>query len=297
MGKIIKISLVLLIAYVAVSCLFGKVNIDSVNSGDEMITMKKAEKKPLIEVKETATVIEERIISKDSVKKKVIKKIEPVKKDAKVSKAPVAANKETVDSLIAKIKASQAKRKGLKTKIRIETKYTDFDMVQMIRGEVIIRKKDKFRIKYTEPAEQMLVSNGVTLWVYTPMLGQVIMQDVNKANLNMQFYIEIENSIGYFAKYSETKMTQEKDYYEIHMKPDKKKIQYDEITVKVEKGTLLPMEMSMLFDNSFVKVVFSETKAYTTEAAAKLDFFKDTYFEFKIPEGAEVIDGADLMGQ
>ncbi len=92
-------------------------------------------------------------------------------------------------------------------------------------------------------------------------------------------------------------MIQKKEYYEISMKPDKKKIQYDEITVKVEKGTLLPLEMSMLFDNSFVKVMFRDTTTYTAEQAAKLDDFKNANFEFKIPEGVEVIDGADLMGQ
>jgi outer membrane lipoprotein carrier protein len=41
------------------------------------------------------------------------------------------------------------------------------------RGTVYLKRGGKLRWEYTEPTPQEIVSDGTTLWVYTPMLNQV----------------------------------------------------------------------------------------------------------------------------
>src|SRR3989475_4151668 len=41
------------------------------------------------------------------------------------------------------------------------------------RGVVYLKKGGKLRWEYSEPTRQEIVSDGKTLWVYTPSLGQV----------------------------------------------------------------------------------------------------------------------------
>jgi len=133
--------------------------------------------------------------------------------------------------------------------------------------------------------------------MYVPMLNQVIRQEIEKANMDMQFYIEIESSIGFFAKYSDTKIEEKEDHYVLIMIPrDRKKIDYQEITVKTGKEEHFPFYMSIKDENMFIHVDFSDVKAYTAAEAAKLEEFNDSNFVFEIPEGADVIEGSELMG-
>ncbi|HSE92546.1 MAG TPA: outer membrane lipoprotein carrier protein LolA, partial [Methylomirabilota bacterium] len=41
------------------------------------------------------------------------------------------------------------------------------------RGAVYLKKGGKLRWEFAEPAKQEIVSDGATLWVYTPSLNQV----------------------------------------------------------------------------------------------------------------------------
>jgi len=49
------------------------------------------------------------------------------------------------------------------------------------RGLVFFQKPGKMRWEYTEPTQQLLVSNGKTFWLYVPDDEQVIVQDAEEA--------------------------------------------------------------------------------------------------------------------
>jgi hypothetical protein len=102
----------------------------------------------------------------------------PVKAAAKVEKKPVKGElkKSTVNEVLVKIRKTQAARKAMKLNIEIETKYTDANTSQIVKGTAFILKPDKFRVRYSEPADQTLISDGKLMWVYTPVLNQVIKQ-------------------------------------------------------------------------------------------------------------------------
>ncbi|MFP4606577.1 outer membrane lipoprotein chaperone LolA [Thiohalospira sp.] len=71
----------------------------------------------------------------------------------------------------------------------VETMRADFEQVRMGEGEekggeshagrVVIHRPGRFRFEYTEPYEQLYVSDGGRVWSWDPGLEQVIIQDVS----------------------------------------------------------------------------------------------------------------------
>ena len=217
------------------------------------------------------------------------------KKNAAKTTTPTGKIQLFIDKLI----REQKDRKALTAKIEIKTTYVDADMTQKVKGDVMIKKPDKFYVHYTEPNEQAMISDGITLWIYTPKLNQVIKQNVKEANLNMHFYIDLETSIAYFAKNSKTKLDEQNpDYYDLKMIPlHKKEMDFDAIEVKIGKKDLLPLYMSMKMENTLVEVRFSDIVTYTAAQAGETAALSDDKFVFKAPEGVEEIDGNSLTGE
>mgnify|MGYP006271458425 FL=1 len=70
---------------------------------------------------------------------------------------------------------------------QVETMRADFEQVRLREGsetgrrhagEVVIHRPGRFRFEYTEPYEQLYVSDGGRVWSWDPGLEQVIVQDV-----------------------------------------------------------------------------------------------------------------------
>ncbi len=220
--------------------------------------------------------------------------INPKKKPAKT-----AAQTGKIKLFIDKLIREQKDRKALTAKIEIKTTYLDADMTQKVKGDVMIKKPDKFYVHYTEPNEQAMISDGKMLWIYTPKLNQVIKQNVKEANLNMHFYIDLETSIAFFAKNSKTKLDeQNENYYDLKMIPlHKKDMDFDSIEVKIGKKDLLPSYMSMKMANTMVEVEFSDIVTYNSAQLGETPALSDDKFVFKAPEGVEEIDGSALTGE
>ncbi|MBN2753400.1 MAG: outer membrane lipoprotein carrier protein LolA [Candidatus Goldbacteria bacterium] len=228
--------------------------------------------------------------------KTAVKKVSTPAVKTKAVSTPVKKEEITLGEVIEKIEAAQVKRKAIVMNIDINTKYTDADTSQRIKGLAYIVKPDKFKVIYSEPTEQQLISDGKTVWVYTPVLSQAIKQDVEQMSFNSKFYIDFESSIAYFSKRSRSTLTVSENFYLIKMIPIKKQeMAFDELTVKVNKETLFPESMKMKYEAMIVESVFSNIKKYSAEKADLLPEFKDSAFTFKAPEGIEIIEASDLM--
>jgi outer membrane lipoprotein carrier protein len=180
------------------------------------------------------------------------------------------------------------------------TKYAATGQTQEVTGTVAIRKPDKFRVNYEKPQVQTFVSNGKSLWVYTPSLNQVIKQDIKKANLDTHFYIEFETSIDYYARRSKNTLTENESDYIIKMKPKSEETGYEEIVAKIDKKTLALISMTMKYEGIEVEVKFTDIKGYNSDDVGKQTELKLSSFEFKVPEGAEEIEASNMiegMGQ
>jgi len=233
-------------------------------------------------------------------KKSKIPVVKVPKNTAAVKMTPeeITPEQQKINTLVAQVKDKQSGRKGMLCDITIKTSYAGAAAAaaQEVKGRVGIKKKDKFRVHYTEPTEQFLISNSKTMWVYTPGLKQVIKQAAKDAALDTNFYIEIENSIEYFVNNSKTTLEETDTEYVLTMIPrDRKKLDFEEIKVKIFKADLVPEYMSMKYDGSVSEVTFSNVKNYTAEEAALVDELSDKNFEFKTPEGVEEIEASALL--
>src|SRR5678809_1506526 len=90
-----------------------------------------------------------------------------------VATATVPEAAQSLDDVVREIEAVY----GRMTDLRADFTQTAFNksLNQSIpaRGTVYLKKGGKLRWEYTEPTPQEIVSDGKTLWVYTPTLSQV----------------------------------------------------------------------------------------------------------------------------
>ena len=256
-----------------------------------------------VEIKKEATV--EKTVKEEPTAVKAEEKEEPKKivktpSKPKSKKTPVAAKKsltgnEEVDNLIDRMNEAQADVWATKAVIMIKTLYSGASP-QVVKGTAIIKKKDKFRVNYTEPQEQLMVSNGKVIWVYTPAMQQVIKQTVESANVDAKMYTDMGSSIAHFARHSKTTLTEDEVNYNLVMVPEKGKgIMYDEITARIDKKTLIPVFMGLKYEGAATEVTFTDTVNYTQEEADKEPELLNKNFNFVKPEGVEEIEAAELM--
>ena len=157
----------------------------------------------------------------------------------------------------------------------------------MAKGAAIIEKKDKFRVHYTEPTEQIMVSDGKTIWIYTPELKQVMKQSMEGADMNAKVFTDMGNSIARYVKNSKTTLTSDDNTYSLDMFPLKDSgLNYEEVTAKIDKKSMEPVYLSMKYDGALMEVTFEDTVNYTKAQAAKEPSL----------EGTEEIDAASLTG-
>lgn len=268
------------------------------NSKDEEVIIKKEDvesnttvqifeqKDVTITVQETKEIKPEKTTEKKVKRKKTYQKKE-VEKNVEMDK---------VQNLIAKLKDMQKKRFAMEADIVITTTYIDIDSKQDVKGTLLIKKPDKFLVHYKEPSEQMLISDGESLWIYTPELKQVIKQNIKEANLNTHFYIEFETSIDYFSKNSKNSLKEDDRCYVLTMKPLKNKtIDFDEIISTINKQTLLMERISMKYENTLIEVKFSNISVYKMDDIKNNEKFSDKNFIFKKQDDVEEIEATSLI--
>jgi len=189
----------------------------------------------------------------------------------------------------------QADKVATKADIMIKTIYPNATP-QVVKGTAIIKKAEKFNVHYTEPQEQIVVSNGIDIWIYTPAMQQVIKQTVESANVDAKLYTDMGNSIAHFVKNSKTELSEDEGAYTLFMIPKKEKgIMYDEIKATIDKSNFIPVFMSLKYEGTVTEMTFTNIKSFTKLEVANVLELADDSFTFVKPKGVEEIEAADLM--
>jgi outer membrane lipoprotein carrier protein len=84
-----------------------------------------------------------------------------------------AASAETLDDVIRDLEASYGRLQDLKAEFTQSAYNKSLNQTIPAQGTVYVKKGGKLRWEYTAPTPQQIVSDGKTLWVYTPTLNQV----------------------------------------------------------------------------------------------------------------------------
>jgi outer membrane lipoprotein carrier protein len=92
---------------------------------------------------------------------------------ALLSVAPGAARAETLDDVIFQVETRYAKLNDLKASFDQKAFNKSLNQSTPAQGAVYLKKGGKMRWEYTSPTPQQIVSDGKTIWIYTPELNQV----------------------------------------------------------------------------------------------------------------------------
>jgi outer membrane lipoprotein carrier protein len=89
--------------------------------------------------------------------------------------APVAAQPGAValDEVIRGVESAYGRMTDLKAEISQTSFNKSLNQTIPATGTVFLKKGGKLRWEYTEPTQQVIVSDGKTIWLYTPQLNQV----------------------------------------------------------------------------------------------------------------------------
>jgi outer membrane lipoprotein carrier protein len=91
--------------------------------------------------------------------------------------APAAASGQELDQVVAGVENTYGKINDLRAEFTQTAHNKSLEQDIKAQGVVYLKKGGKMRWDYKSPAPQQIVSDGTSLWVYTPELNQV-----NKGN-------------------------------------------------------------------------------------------------------------------
>ncbi len=86
---------------------------------------------------------------------------------------PARAAEPTLDEVVRRLEAVYARMTDLRADFTQTAFNKSLNSTIPAQGTVYLKKGGKLRWEYREPTRQEIVSDGTTLWVYTPSLNQV----------------------------------------------------------------------------------------------------------------------------
>lgn len=156
------------------------------------------------------------------------------------------------------------------------------DNVHQQQGKIWLKGKEKFKI---ETEDQIIVSNGKTIWTYSRFNNQVIIDNIDKSGQEIRLPKDIffKYSEQYEPTYfqSETIFDQECHVVELNAKTEDIFIKY--MKIWISKKILIPIKILQVDLN----------KNENTYALKNIQLNKsmpDDFFVYEIPDSVEIID-------
>ncbi len=113
------------------------------------------------------------------------------------AKTAAVKKAEKIDSekILAGIRQQYRKEQAFNGRFTQKTTYTDTNESTLSMGLIWIQGPDKMRWEYQIPEKQLLVSDGKTLWYYTPDLNQVMtgsVKEIKEARIIINLLSELK---------------------------------------------------------------------------------------------------------
>ncbi len=157
----------------------------------------------------------------------------------------------------------------------------DGEVLQQTEGQFFLDRPAKFRWNYKLPYEQIIVSDGVRIWIYDVDLQQVTVQK-QSSGLPATPMALLEDSTKLHANFHVIPLDEQDGVYRLKLQSKTKEADFGEIIIGLDKEGLRFMQLHDQFEQ-VTDIVFSEIKL--NKKLAK------EIFEFIPPEGADVFGG------
>jgi outer membrane lipoprotein carrier protein len=154
------------------------------------------------------------------------------------------------------------------------------DILETSSGEVFLQNPGKFRWVYKEPYSQLIITDGVTLWLYDEDLEQVTIRDIS-TTIDKTPAAVISGQENINEHYVSTDMGEIEGYDWMELTPKDIENQYSSVRLGFDKNEL---GMMVLFDN------LGQITRIDFENPVRNKRFGGPLFTFEIPENVDVID-------
>ncbi|MCK5680613.1 outer membrane lipoprotein chaperone LolA [bacterium] len=109
----------------------------------------------------------------------LIKKASPGEEKSALDKSLVLKKSEQ-EKILGQIRQKYSRAEAFSGRFTQKTTYVDTNETTLSMGRIWIQGPDKMRWEYKIPGKQLLVSDGKTIWYYTPDLNQVMLGKVKE---------------------------------------------------------------------------------------------------------------------
>lgn len=151
---------------------------------------------------------------------------------------------------------------------------------QTIQGEMLLNGKNQFRVT---AADQIIVSDGITLWTYSKPSNRVLIDRLEKTdNTSLPQQIFFSYKKDYQVKKIQEESVSNVPCYVLLFSGENKDLYFTQIKVWIEKDKWVPkrIEQTDISKNKVIYILSEVQMEASTDAGT---------FQFVIPEGAEVI--------
>ncbi len=125
-----------------------------------------------------------------------LKQTDSIVKEKPVVVAKTAMNKSEQEKILSRIRQKYSLKEAYAGSFTQKTTYTDSNETTLSTGRIWIQGPDKMRWEYQLPEKQLLVSDGQTLWYYTPDLNQVMVgkiKDIKEARVIVNLLAKLKS--------------------------------------------------------------------------------------------------------
>ena len=149
------------------------------------------------------------------------------------------------------------------------------------KGTIILKDKDKFRVATDD---QVIVSDGTTLWTYSRIHNQVIIDNLqNSEDVILPREIFLKFSQKYNPQLLGEARVLESDCYHLRLNAKTEDVFIREIKIWVDKKSWITIKIEQ-------KDINENLTTYTLENIIINPSIPDHKFTYKIPQDAEVIN-------
>lgn len=181
----------------------------------------------------------------------------------------------------------------LQKRLELASQYgADFDQtvrsskgkeIQKGKGKFYVKRPNLFRMDTKSPQENLIVSDGQTLWFYDPFVSQATASWVKDAVDNTPFVLLTSNEKSHWDQYD---VTQNMDNFVL--KPKSKKSNIKQFDVRIDSNGLLKGFSTIERDG--------QSNLYVLRNISTANVSSDL-FKFSLPKGVELDDQRNNKSQ
>ena len=194
---------------------------------------------------------------------------------------PVSVRAITGQEIVRRIQERFKEFKDFSSDFHQEFYWKLVEKTQGFRGKLYIKKPSKFRI---ENDKQVVVSDGKSIWIYSPENEQVIVDDYRKLeDSSSPERLLFRYSERYVPKYLGEKRVLGKSCYLIELTPKQEDAEFVQMKAWVDRKQWLTLKVECLD--------FNENMTTYTLSNVRIDSkLEDSLFRFVTPHGVDTVD-------